>query len=115
MGNTVLDQVVLTPQEVARRPSEPLGPGVAGVSNTVLWEHAGAGAGVLSIPAGTTLPRHQHRAMGHHVWVLEGAVLAFARTLRAGSYWFVPPGHSHELEGATPGGCRLFYVDVPQR
>jgi quercetin dioxygenase-like cupin family protein len=114
MKNVAIGEVVLSAAEVARRPVEPLAPGAAGIANAIVSEHGGTFAGLLRIPAGITLPRHEHRSMGHHVYVVEGAAYAFGRTLPRGSYWFVPPGHGHAVEGLAPDGCTLFYVDVPE-
>ena len=106
--------VVLSAAEVAGRPAEPLAPGAAGIANTILSAHHGTTAGVLRIPAAVTLPAHAHRTMGHHVWVVDGAVSVFGRMLPRGSYWFVGSGHLHAIEGLPPNGCTLFYVDVPE-
>lgn len=115
MSPATTSEVVLAADAVADCAARSLGPEAPSVANTVLLQHAGSYAGVLQIPAGTRIPGHQHRAMAHHLWVLEGRVRALGRTLAAGSYWFVPPGHPHSVEGLSPSGCKLFYVDVPER
>jgi quercetin dioxygenase-like cupin family protein len=115
MSTAEMSEVVLAADEVTDCAARSLGPEAPNVANTVLLEHAGSYAGVLQIPAGQTIPSHQHRSMAHHLWVLHGCARALGRILPQGSYWFVPPGHPHSVEGLPPTGCKLFYVDVPER
>ena len=114
MTEVMVGDVVLTSHEVAARRARPLAAGADQVGNVVLSQHDGTLAGVLHIPPGVTLPTHAHRHMGHHVFVASGRAFAFGRTMPAGSYWFVGPGHTHDIQGMAPEGCTLFYVDVPE-
>jgi|HubBroStandDraft_6_1064221.scaffolds.fasta_scaffold50639_5 quercetin dioxygenase-like cupin family protein len=115
MQRTDIPQVVLSANEIAARPTAPLEPSLAGVVNTILSEHDGTYAGLMRLAADRVLPEHEHRAMGHHMWVVEGAARYNGRRLDAGSYWYAPPGRAHAVMGLAPSGCTIFYVDVPER
>jgi hypothetical protein len=115
MKQMVTSEVILAADEVDRLPAEPMSPSITGVDNTAVFDSQRTYAGILRIGSGATLPAHQHRGMGHHVFVLEGSARVFGRTMPAGSYWFVPAGHRHTVQGLPPDGCALFYVDVPER
>lgn len=114
MKNLVTAEVVLAAGDIERMPAQPLSSSLAAVTNTALFEAGGTFAGVLRLAPGATLPEHEHRGMAHHVLVVAGCAAAFGRSLPAGSYWFVPAGHGHTVEGVPPEGCTLFYVDVPE-
>jgi quercetin dioxygenase-like cupin family protein len=114
MVATTGEVVVRSTEELENIPHEPLEPGVVGVVNAVVREHQGTYAGVMRVAAGCKLPQHRHPSMSHHVFVIDGKVEAFGRTLGSGSYWFVPAGEIHHVRGLQPDGCTLGYVDVPE-
>ncbi len=102
-----LRQQILAPQEIAELPLEELHPGV---TYTVLWRETGNLAGLMWVTAGAVVPEHVHERASHHVWLVDGRARVDDRTLGWGSYWHVPPGVPHTVEGLAPIGCQMFYL-----
>jgi mannose-6-phosphate isomerase-like protein (cupin superfamily) len=102
-----LRQRILDANDVANLPQERLHPGV---TYAVLWREAGNLAGLMWVRPGAVVPPHVHERATHHVWLVDGRARVDDRTLGFGSYWHVPPGVSHHVEGLAPYGCQLFYL-----
>ena len=102
-----LHEHVRDDEEIARLPRERLHPGV---TYKVLWREAGSLAGVMWVAAGAVVPEHVHDSASHHVWVVDGRARTGDRELGRGSYWHVPAGIPHAVEGLEAFGCELFYL-----
>jgi mannose-6-phosphate isomerase-like protein (cupin superfamily) len=102
---------VLTPQEVASLPLQPLG-ALAGVEHRALWRSDTSMAGVLAIEGGHRLGPHAHRRHDHHLWVLDGEAVVLGTTVGPGSYVHVPVGVEHDIDATGSQGCTVFYLYV---
>ena len=106
---TTMGPVVLSAEEIAALPTEPLGPG-PGVVHKVLWRSEDSMAGVLTVPAGERLGSHRHRANHHHIWVLAGRAVILGSELGPGSYAHVPLGVDHDIDASDTEGCTALYL-----
>jgi hypothetical protein len=100
-------QHILDPAAIATLPREPLHPGV---TYAVLWREAGSLAGLMWLQPSAVVPQHVHDQARHHVWLTGGRARVDGEVLDWGSYWHVPPGVPHAIEGLAPFGCQLFYL-----
>jgi quercetin dioxygenase-like cupin family protein len=83
----------------------------AGVVDVQLWSDGHSSAGKMRLDPHAQLTTHTHRRHCHHVWVVDGVVIAMGRTLTPGSYAYVPPGEPHDLAGG-PDGATVFYLHL---
>jgi quercetin dioxygenase-like cupin family protein len=100
-------QHIMTADAATALPREQLHPGV---TYSVLWRDAGSLAGLMWVAAGGTVPQHVHERATHHAWLIDGRARIDDRVLESGSYWHVPAGVPHAVEGLAPSGCELFYL-----
>jgi quercetin dioxygenase-like cupin family protein len=99
---------VLTPEDVARVPPQPLGT-IAGVEHRVLWHDDTSIAGVMTVAGGHHLGEHEHRRHSHHMWMLDGSATILGTVLEAGSYVHIPAGVRHDIDARATHGCRVLY------
>lgn len=90
-----------------------------GVTYKVLWKSGSAVMGLLRFEPGGVEPEHTHQAAHHHLWVTQGEATIMGRPVGAGSYFYIPPGTAHGVDGVGPDGCTVFYsyrtVEVPPK
>jgi quercetin dioxygenase-like cupin family protein len=101
--------LVLTPEQIAAIPVQPLG-SLEHVKHRTLWTQGTSTAGVLTIERGQRLGLHAHRVNHHHMWVLAGHATVLGTQVEPGTYVHVPAGVEHDIDATTTEGCTVFYL-----
>jgi quercetin dioxygenase-like cupin family protein len=109
MTSITATPIVLTPEEIAAIPQQPLG-SMEHIRHRVLWSQDTSMAGVLTVERGQRLGLHAHRVNHHHMWVLAGRATVLGTEVGAGSYVHVPAGVEHDIDATTTEGCTVFYL-----